>query len=65
MSKEVDIVKYLYSENNGLTITTYYKVVNINSSIIMEFTRGTFDELLKYLSDNKYIINKFVDDTMI
>lgn len=65
MTREINIIKYLYSEDNGLTVTTYYKVVDNNSNTIIEFTRSNFDELLEYLSDNRYIINKFINDTMM
>ena len=65
MNNGVDIIKYLYSGNNGLNITTYYRIINNRLNTVVYFPESNYDELLKYLSKNKYTIDEFIDDTMI
>lgn len=65
MNNGVDIIKYLYSEYGGLNITTYYRIINNRLNTVVYFPESNYDELLKYLSKNKYTIDEFIDDTMI
>lgn len=65
MNNGVDIIKYLYSENGGLNITTYYRIINNRLNTVVYFPESNYDELLKYLSKNKYTIDEFIDNTMI
>ena len=65
MNNGVDIIKYLYSENGELNITIYYRIINNRLNTVVYFPESNYDELLKYLSKNKYTIDKFIDNTII
>ena len=67
---KVNIVKFLfYDKTKGITEIIYRVLLvglfNEEVRTIKDFNENEYDNLLMFLSDNKFVINRFIDDTMV
>lgn len=67
---KVNIVKFLFYDKVKDTTEIIYRVLlvglfNEEVRTIKDFNENEYDNLLIFLSDNKFVINKFIDDTMV
>lgn len=67
---KVNIVKFLFYDKVKGTTEIIYRVLlvglfNEEVRTIKDFNENEYDNLLIFLSNNKFVVNKFIDDTMV